>query len=50
MIAKFNTSTGTSESKGSNTLLIILGAAALCYIGYRYFTRKKEEEKQITND
>ena len=57
MIAKFETGgtpsngTGSAPSGGGssmNTILLILGLAAVAYIGFRYLNKKKEDE-QSTN-
>ena len=54
MIAKFNTGGTGASSNGSgtttggssmNTILLILGLAAVAYLGYRYFNKKKEDEQ-----
>lgn len=57
MIAKFETggtsSNGTSSAPSGggssmNTIFLILGLAAVAYLGFRYLNKKKEDEQSTT--
>jgi len=46
MIAKFDTSGGSSSKGGSNTMIYVIGAAIVAFVAYTYFIKPEMDKKK----